>query len=182
MLTANWIEIAIALLGIFIGWVAARTSIAGRLSSLEENSHAGERHAIELEARLAHATAEARENAQQSQSFAAQLAELRASATAPRDDKPVAEALLRIERRFTEAGRSSEVRHAETTAGFEKLANRIAGLQAAIQADSSFPGNSPAIHEESFTTVEPPEDFAFVPDPSLPAARQAAGDLRAALD
>ena len=67
-----------AIIGLFFGWLFTRLAASGKLAASVERLKAETRRALEMEARLAHATADAQRNEQESQTFRNQLTEIRA--------------------------------------------------------------------------------------------------------
>lgn len=70
-------KIAIALLGIIVGWLFAKLLSSGKLAAAAERLKAEERRSSEIEARLSQANAESQRNEQDAQTFRNQLTEIR---------------------------------------------------------------------------------------------------------
>ncbi len=70
-------EILTAVLGLFLGWLFTRLAAGGKIAAVAERLKSEERRASEIEARLAHSTAESQRNEQDAQTFRNQLTELR---------------------------------------------------------------------------------------------------------
>lgn len=180
----HWIEITVAVLGIFLGWVIARISTGGKLTASRERAHTEERRATELEARLAHAVSDARHNAQQAQTFAHQLAEARSAAansSVAETDAATAEILHRLEQRVVSMEHAAQFHR-------DDLQSRLSSIEQFLREAkptapppaSAFPGTIAVdgrMKEAFSTAAMADDDFAFVPD-----TRAAAGDLRAALE
>lgn len=182
-ITSHASEISIAGLGVIFGWFIARLSAAGKITALRESERAGERRATELEARLAHAIAEARQSAQQAQTSATQLAELRSKqAAAPPAANPEAglvAILRRVESRLAALEVESREQRAEMDGKLRALEESLAGMKKPAGSATAFPSSGflePAM-KEAFNTAGMSEDFAFVPEERAAAA---AGNLRSA--
>ena len=70
-------EIITAIVAVFIGWLFTHLAASGRISAGNERLKAEERRSSEIEARLAHASADAERNEQDAQTFRNQLTEIR---------------------------------------------------------------------------------------------------------
>lgn len=70
-------QILSALAGLFFGWIFTRLVASGKISAAAERLKSEERRAADIEARLAHSTAESARNEQEAQTFRNQLTELR---------------------------------------------------------------------------------------------------------
>ena len=71
-------EIITAIVALFIGWLFTHLAASSKVSAGIERLKAEERRAAEIEARLAHASADAERNEQDAQTFRNQLTEIRA--------------------------------------------------------------------------------------------------------
>jgi DNA recombination protein RmuC len=70
-------HILTALIALFFGFLFTRLAASGKIAARDERLKAEERRSADIEARLAHATAEAERNEQEAQTFRNQLTELR---------------------------------------------------------------------------------------------------------
>jgi len=70
-------EILTAIVALFIGWLFTHLAASSKIAAGNERLKSEERRSAEIEARLAHTTAEAERNEQEAQTFRNQLTELR---------------------------------------------------------------------------------------------------------
>ena len=70
-------EIITAIVGLFFGWLFTKLSASAKIAAAAERLKSEERRAADIEARLAHSTAESERNEQDAQTFRNQLTEIR---------------------------------------------------------------------------------------------------------